>query len=119
MSTDPRFDVPLRGVDVDPRTRCAHYRTERDVVAVRFPCCGVYYPCFECHEALADHEPERWRLDERDRRAVLCGACGATLSVREYLTADHRCPRCSVAFNPGCDAHAHLYFETETDGPDG
>ncbi|WP_129112853.1 CHY zinc finger protein [Halegenticoccus tardaugens] len=111
MDLDSRFDVPLRGVDVDDETRCAHYRTDRDVVAIKFACCGVYYPCHRCHEALADHDPERWGADDRDEPAVRCGVCGAELAVDAYLTSGHRCPDCDAPFNPGCEAHRSLYFE--------
>jgi uncharacterized CHY-type Zn-finger protein len=53
----------VRGVDVGPETRCRHYDSELDVIAIRFPCCGTFYPCYECHLAAADHEPERWGGD--------------------------------------------------------
>lgn len=52
--TDDRFDVPLRGVATDPETRCTHYDSSNDVVAIRFPCCDCYYPCFRCHAAVTD-----------------------------------------------------------------
>lgn len=100
----------VRGVDVGPETRCAHYDSARDVVAMRFPCCERYYPCFDCHAVVADHEPARWDADDADREAVLCGVCGHELTVRTYLTADDSCPACDAAFNPGCRNHAHLYF---------
>ena len=45
----------IRGVDVDERGRCAHWRTERDVVAHRCETCGRFWACHECHRALADH----------------------------------------------------------------
>lgn len=109
---DDRFDVPLRGVDVDTETRCEHYHTDRDVIAIRFRCCGVYYPCFECHEAIADHDPQRWSAHRFDEPAVLCGVCGERLSVEAYLDCEHSCPVCEAEFNPGCASHAHLYFET-------
>jgi uncharacterized CHY-type Zn-finger protein len=98
------------GVEVDDQTRCAHYHTDRDVVAIRFACCETYYPCFRCHEACVDHQPERWPRDRFDESAVLCGGCGTELSVREYLDADHQCPDCGIAFNPGCRQHADRYF---------
>jgi len=111
--TNDRPAPPLRGVDVDAQTRCAHYHGPLDVIAVRFPCCGVYYPCHACHEALAGHPPERWPRDRFDEPAVLCGACRATLTVEDYLGCEHACPRCGAAFNPGCAAHHDLYFQTD------
>ena len=104
--------VPVSGVDVDPETRCAHYRGDRDVVALRFGCCETYFPCFRCHDAVADHEREPWPRARFDEPAVLCGVCGTELTAEAYLDLDeHECPRCGAAFNPGCVDHAHLYFE--------
>ncbi|WP_435065984.1 CHY zinc finger protein [Halobaculum sp. EA56] len=101
----------VRGVDVGAETRCAHYAGPTDVIALRFGCCGTFFPCAACHDAVADHEPAPWPRDRFDEPAVLCGVCGATLSVREYLASDFACPECDAAFNPGCAAHYDRYFE--------
>ncbi|MDZ5810846.1 CHY zinc finger protein [Halorubrum sp. AD140] len=138
-ATDDRFAVPLRGVAVDPETRCAHWDGPVDVVALRFGCCEAYYPCDACHDATTDHETEPWPRDRFDELAVLCGACRTVLTAREYLDGeaqraagseghspsgnraspgdsretpdDDACPRCGAAFNPGCRAHRDRYFE--------
>ncbi len=107
---------PVRGVGLDDETRCAHYDGPRDVIAIRFPCCGAYYACFECHAARADHEAERWPVDARDERAVRCGRCEAELTIAAYLACGHACPACDAAFNPGCANHHHRYFEGEGEG---
>jgi uncharacterized CHY-type Zn-finger protein len=141
--TDARGSVPLAGVAVDGETGCVHYRSDRDVVAMRFACCDRYYPCAQCHEAVADHAPERLPPDRFDEPAVLCGVCGTRLSVREYRTvltggeeggdgdgddceagdgrsvADPRCPDCGTGFNPGCLAHLDRYFAVGDGGADG
>lgn len=104
-------DHPVRGVAVGPETRCAHYDTERDVIALRFGCCETFYPCFECHQAVADHEAQPWPRERFDEPAVLCGVCGSTLTADAYLNCDHTCPSCGAAFNPGCEAHHDRYFE--------
>lgn len=109
-ATDDRFPVPLRGLQVDPQTRCAHYDGAQDVIAVRFACCDVYYPCFRCHRAVTDHESRPWPADRRYEPAVLCGACGQTLSADTYLRADYTCPLCGAVFNPACAAHHDHYF---------
>jgi uncharacterized CHY-type Zn-finger protein len=101
----------VRGVAVGPETRCAHYDGKRDVIALRFGCCETFYPCHACHAAVADHESEPWPRERFDDPAVLCGGCGTALSARSYLEADHECPACSAAFNPGCEAHYSRYFE--------
>ncbi|GAA0247727.1 CHY zinc finger protein [Haladaptatus pallidirubidus] len=101
----------VRGVKVDAETRCSHYDTERDVIAIRFPCCNEYYPCFRCHDEVAGHSRETWPENRRDAEAVLCGACGSELTIAEYLGCESQCPDCGTAFNPGCANHYHLYFE--------
>ena len=111
--------VSVVGLDVDAQTRCAHYHSPLDVVALKFRCCGVWHPCIECHRAIADHEPQVWPLAERSALAVLCGVCGLPMSIAAYLESGNSCPRCRAAFNPGCAAHYHLYFEmpSSTFGP--
>jgi len=111
--SDDRFAVPLRGVGVDDETRCLHYNSPRDVVAIRFACCDTYYPCHACHEACTDHDAERWPTDRFDDPAVLCGACRESLTVEAYLGCEDACPNCGAAFNPGCAAHHDRYFESE------
>jgi uncharacterized CHY-type Zn-finger protein len=101
----------VRGLDVDAKTRCRHYHGVRDIIALKFRCCGCWYPCFQCHTAAADHPATVWPLAERGTRAVLCGACGYLLGIDEYLGCDSRCPACGAGFNPGCARHHHLYFE--------
>lgn len=105
----------MYGVGVGPETRCAHYASNRDVIAIRFACCGRYYPCFRCHDALADHPRQRLPPGAFDRPGVLCGVCGADLPVRAYLDAGDRCPECDAGFNPGCREHYHLYFGCDGD----
>ena len=99
------------GLDLDAQTRCRHYRSPRDVVAIKTKCCGVYYACKDCHDAVADHPIVAWPLHERGAKAVLCGVCGHEMTVRAYLESDNKCPNCGASFNPGCRSHHHFYFE--------
>jgi len=103
--------IEVFGVDVDAETRCAHWNSELDIIAIKFKCCGHWFPCFECHKAVANHEAEVWPANEREAKAVLCGACGRELSIAEYLERGPECPECGSGFNPGCAKHYHLYFE--------
>jgi uncharacterized CHY-type Zn-finger protein len=105
-SERPRVLGPV----VDDETRCIHYRTPLDVIAIRFACCREYYPCHLCHAESADHPAEQWPADAGDETAVLCGVCGHLLTIAEYLDTDG-CPACAAPFNPGCRAHTHLYFQ--------
>ncbi|MFP8955908.1 CHY zinc finger protein [Natrialbaceae archaeon A-CW3] len=114
---DSDATVHVRGIDVDPETRCTHYHSKRDVVAFRFVCCGTYYPCHRCHEAVADHEPVPWPRDRFDDPSILCGVCDRRLTVPEYLESGNACPFCDAPSNPGCEAHYHCYFDRpESDG---
>ena len=109
MSTPrPRVLGPV----VDDQTRCIHYRTALDIIAIQFACCREFYPCHLCHAESADHPAEQWPVADRDEHAILCGACGHLLTIADYLQAEH-CPACASPFNPGCKLHTHLYFQAE------
>jgi uncharacterized CHY-type Zn-finger protein len=101
----------VHGIGLDAETRCAHYHSVLDVIAIRMKCCGHYYACKKCHDALAGHEVEAWPRSEWDALAVLCGCCGLEMSVRQYMGCGNACPACCVLFNPGCRKHYHFYFE--------
>ena len=98
------------GVAVDRETRCAHYHSPRDVVAIKMRCCGFWYACKDCHDSLAGHALVAWPREDWNERAVLCGACGAEMRIRDYLAAPDACPVCQTAFNPGCRDHHRFYF---------
>ena len=101
----------VHGIDIDPETRCKHWRSERDVVAIRMKCCGLYYACKDCHAELAGHPIAAWPEREWDAKAVLCGKCGHEMTIREYLDCADACPACAAPFNPGCKLHRHFYFD--------
>jgi uncharacterized CHY-type Zn-finger protein len=102
----------VHGIDLDAQTRCAHYKTPLDIIAIKMKCCGLYYACKDCHNALAGHAIEVWLHQEWDRKAILCGACGVELTISEYMASGYNCPACSAGFNPGCRNHYHFYFES-------
>jgi uncharacterized CHY-type Zn-finger protein len=108
-----KTEPEVRGVQLDSQTRCTHYHSDLDVIAIRMACCGVYYACKTCHEALAGHPIKVWPRYEWDQRAVLCGACRKELTIHEYLASGYACPHCQVSFNPGCRNHYHFYFEPD------
>ncbi len=100
----------VRGVSLDKHTRCAHYHTELDIVALRFFCCGEFYACYSCHEALAGHKAQTWPaslcqqqnpppaaaaaapLSTPLPKVVVCGACGHLMTVSEYQHAGRKQP---------------------------
>ena len=101
----------MNGVGVDAQTRCIHYRKPLDVIAIKMRCCGAYYACKDCHDAVTGHAIEVWPRAELDQAAVLCGVCGTELTIRQYLACANQCPACNAMFNPGCRNHYHFYFE--------
>ena len=58
-------------VQESPRWQCEHYQR---CCLVKFPCCGIFYPCHRCHNTSG-------ACDTDDRKAnnathVKCGVCG-------------------------------------------
>lgn len=111
--------ITIFGKPVDNQTRCVHWHSELDIIAIKFKCCNQYYPCYSCHAETTDHKPEVWPKKEFDQKAILCGVCGNELSITDYMACDNTCPKCSSLFNPGCKNHYHLYFEKSESRKDG
>ncbi|MEC0372269.1 CHY zinc finger protein [Paenibacillus chibensis] len=101
----------IYGAVVDNATRCVHYHTEKDIIAIKFKCCGRYYPCYKCHEEHADHSIERWPREQFDHSAILCGSCHNELTIIEYMHTIN-CPHCQASFNERCALHYSIYFES-------
>lgn len=101
----------IKGKLIDNQTRCIHYQSPVDVIAIKFKCCGEYYPCHQCHEECTDHTAVRWSKEERNEKAILCGVCKTELTIQEYLDSSNQCSKCKNRFNPNCSLHYHLYFE--------
>lgn len=111
--------IKVKGKTVDDETRCTHYHSPLDIIAIRFRCCHDYYPCYQCHDETAGHPAQVWKKEEWDTRAILCGKCKTELSINDYLKAADHCPSCGAPFNPGCSKHHHLYFDTGSTGSQG
>src|SRR5665213_1440731 len=75
METEGRVTVQIFGKPIDEQTRCVHYGTQADVVAIEFACCRRFYPCHLCHEETADHPARQWSRGSRGEKAILCGVC--------------------------------------------
>lgn len=104
-------DITIHGKPVDDNTRCIHYHSVLDVIAIKFKCCGKYYPCYQCHEETAGHAAITWKKNEWNTKAIFCGICKKELTIEQYVQSGNQCPNCNALFNPGCSRHYHLYFE--------
>ncbi|KAH3687505.1 hypothetical protein WICPIJ_001512 [Wickerhamomyces pijperi] len=109
--SEPYYE--LKGQFTDTQTRCIHYHTELDIIALKFKCCQTYYPCFQCHQENKHPTVKYCQQDlDQGEKVVLCGVCKSQLTFKEYLNAgNYRCINCESRFNPGCELHYDLYFD--------
>ncbi|HEV8271516.1 MAG TPA: CHY zinc finger protein [Chitinophagaceae bacterium] len=105
-------EIKVYGKVIDDNTRCEHYHSPLDIIAIKFKCCDKYYPCYQCHEETTGHPAQIWSKDEWDTKAILCGGCKSELTINEYMQSGNCCPNCKAPFNPNCSKHYHLYFQT-------
>lgn len=98
------------GIQINQFSGCTHYHSKLDIVAIKFKCCSSYYSCYWCHQET-QHTVQRWRPEEFNEPAILCGHCGSQLSIQNYLDCNSQCPYCAAQFNPGCKNHWSYYFE--------
>lgn len=103
--------ITIKGKIVDDNTRCVHYHSPLDVIAIKFKCCDQYYPCYYCHQEEADHPATVWEKREFDAGAILCGVCSTEMTIAAYKACNYQCPFCNTPFNPKCVNHDHFYFE--------
>ena len=103
--------ITVKGKTVDAHTRCVHYHSPLDIIAIKMKCCNTYYPCIFCHNDNAGHDAAVWNKNEFDKKAILCGACQTEMTINDYLESNNTCPHCKAAFNPACSNHYQYYFE--------
>ena len=104
--------IKVYGKPVDDETRCEHYHSPLDIIAIKFKCCDKYYPCYQCHEETTDHTAKVWNKVEWNTKGILCGVCKSELTINEYMNSNDQCPNCRSAFNPNCSKHYHWYFQS-------
>lgn len=102
--------MKIKGFVIDDKTRCKHYHSVLDIVAIKFKCCDEFYPCYKCHNESTKHSPSRWNKSEFNEKAILCGNCKNLLTITQYINTK-TCPFCKAGFNPNCKLHYDLYFE--------
>ncbi|MGZ8559429.1 MAG: CHY zinc finger protein [Chitinophagaceae bacterium] len=95
-----KADKEIKGKLVDNNTRCIHYQSPLDVIAIRFKCCREYCPCYKCHEETAGHKAEIWKKDGWEQAAIICGLCKHEMTIYEYVNSGNQYPSCSGLFNP-------------------
>jgi len=110
MNTMEMHGQVIRGA-IDHETRCKHYHSRLDRVAIKFYCCKSYFPCYKCHEEYGCGSKKVWPKEYFNHKAIMCGHCGNEMKIYTYLQSDNTCPFCHSLFNPGCSLHAHLYFD--------
>lgn len=104
--------IEVKGA-IDRETRCKHYYSEKDRVAIKFYCCGEFFPCYLCHKEHGCGKDAVWPKDRFDEQAILCGSCGHVFAIATYFKHHDACPNCDAPFNQGCKFHRHLYFATK------
>src|SRR5699024_8847876 len=102
--------VKIHVLTVDDESRCTHYHTPLDIIAIKFKCCNKFYSCYKCHNENENHEIIRWEKDEFDEQAIICGVCNQTRSTNDYMLSEV-CQHCSAIFNHRCKYHHHIYFK--------
>ncbi|WP_040606406.1 CHY zinc finger protein [Salsuginibacillus kocurii] len=107
------------GVNLDQESRCAHYATSLDIVALKCICCEVFYACHQCHQELVVAAFEPWPASRKHEPSVLCGHCGQLMTFESYLSSNYQCLNCRAAFNPGCGRHTHFYFSSSEASQEG
>ncbi|MFD1204651.1 CHY zinc finger protein [Sporosarcina contaminans] len=104
-------EFQVMGSIIDEETRCKHYNSKVDIIAIKFHCCKMYFPCYSCHEESGCGTHKVWPKDQFNEKAVLCGICKHEMTIEEYKNSQYKCPSCHAEFNPGCGLHWELYFE--------
>lgn len=82
------------GTPLPERGTCKHYK--RSFRWLRFPCCGMLFPCDSCHDASAGH-PSEWAT------RMVCGLC----SREQTFTKD----ACKFCHGTATGAASSRYWE--------
>jgi Uncharacterized conserved protein len=62
------------GPTVDDETRCIHYRTSTDIIAIRFGAAVATTRATSAMRSRKDHEARQWPVAERETKAS-CAGC--------------------------------------------
>ena len=101
----------IYGLLVDNQSRCQHYHTELDIVALKCFDCLKYYACYQCHDRLGGtHSFRAYPCHLKQDKVLICGVYQHEMVIDEYQEAIV-CPNCHSAFNLACSKHYDIYFE--------
>ncbi|MGT2908167.1 CHY zinc finger protein [Streptococcus dentiloxodontae] len=101
--------VAIYGLLVDRQSRCQHYQTDLDIVALKCFGCQRYYACYLCHDTLENHSYQAYPSSYSRDKAVVCGVCYYEMTIEHYQKSK-ACPNCQSRFNPNCAKHRNIYF---------
>ncbi|AET38894.1 Hot13p Ecym_3408 [Eremothecium cymbalariae DBVPG len=122
-------EVTIKGRLIDAESRCVHWNSRLDIIALKLKCCESFYACYSCHQELThkDHATHKYNINKSPmEHVILCGVCKNTMTFQKYTSrsfgeADQEgistqnqpfcCPFCNSPFNPGCKLHYDLYFD--------
>ena len=100
----------INGLLVDDQSRCQHYHSTLDIVALKCFECQKYYACYQCHDSLEEHSFRAYPCQLKQDKVLICGVCRHEMTIEEYQEAV-ACPNCHSVFNPACSKHYDIYFE--------
>ena len=67
-------------VQESPRWQCEHYQRR---CLVKFPCCGIFYPCHRCHNTSGACDTDDRKTNNATH--VKCGICGHEEEVSGFV----------------------------------
>lgn len=74
----------IYGFLVDNESRCQHYHTELDIVALKCFECLNYYACYQCHDSLEEHSFRAYPCQLKQDKVLICGVCQHEMTIEEY-----------------------------------
>ncbi|MFD0845206.1 CHY zinc finger protein [Streptococcus saliviloxodontae] len=101
----------IYGLDLDRESRCRHYHSQLDIVALKCFLCQRYYACYKCHNACQNHSFAPYPLSRREDLVVICGVCHKEMTIADYKEVS-ACVACQSPFNPRCHLHEAIYFKS-------
>ena len=99
----------IHGLLVDKESRCQHYHSPLDIVALKCYDCQKYYACYQCHDHIEDHRFRAYPCHIRQDKVVICGVCLHEMTIENYQKSVS-CSHCHSRFNPACSKHYDIYF---------